>query len=125
MSSTVTPRCVSFPVEIEDQPSSVSSCQEKTTCNNFLISFICLFVYLAVVYQERESSLKIHYEDGFSLSITSEDQQSVVLWKYSFSQLKKSSDDGSKLLWLTFDDGDTKVSDFYKHDDMIWVYLGT
>lgn len=76
-----------------------------------------------MLYQERESLLKIHYEDGFSLSITSEDQQSVVLWKYSFSQLKKSSDDGSRLLWLTFDDGDTKVSDFYKHDDMIWVSI--
>ena len=56
--------------------------------------------------------MKIHFDEGFTLSSTNDNNEDVTLWHYSFSQLRKSSDDGVRLLWLTFSDDETRVGDF-------------
>lgn len=48
--------------------------------------------------------LKVHYEDGFTLTELpkSENDKPKVLWQYSYTQLRTSADDGNRLLWLDF-----------------------
>lgn len=48
--------------------------------------------------------LKIHYEDGFTLTELpkSEGETPKVFWQYPYTQLRTSADDGNHLLWLDF-----------------------
>lgn len=67
-----------------------------------------------VCHQQRDAILKVHYEDGFKMLYTDTDRREVILWQYSFSQLKRSSDEGN-ILRLYFFDDELKVS-LYSQD---------
>ena len=64
-----------------------------------------------VCYEQRDAMLKIHFEDGFMMTCADGDTKDVIIWQYPFSQLKKSSDDGS-VLRLSFTDNEVKVREF-------------
>ncbi|XP_071480494.1 beta-1-syntrophin-like [Diadema setosum] len=60
----------------------------------------------------RETRLRIHYENGFTLSVPTADgqmdssNQLNMLWSYPFEKLRYSSDDSKRLLWLDFGAGE-------------------
>ena len=92
-----------------------SHCKHAKYCNDKGITFesqILSIISAGCHYQRKECTLKIHFDEGFTLSSTNDNNEDVTLWHYSFSQLRKSSDDGIRLLWLTFSDDETRVGDF-------------
>eukprot|EP00057_Strongylocentrotus_purpuratus_P022781 XP_011677255.1 PREDICTED: beta-2-syntrophin [Strongylocentrotus purpuratus] len=60
----------------------------------------------------RETRLRIHFENGFTLSVPTADgqvdhtNQLNMLWSYPFEKLRYSSDDSKRLLWLDFGAGE-------------------
>lgn len=61
---------------------------------------------LAVTWQNEETRLTIHYENGFKLTDAKSgfdpNGKSHVMWSFPFDRLKMSADDGQRLLWLDF-----------------------
>lgn len=60
-------------------------------------------------WHSKEARLSIHWQDGFTLKalppgMLTQDAAEVV-WSHPFQQLRKSGDDGKKILWLDFGNG--------------------
>jgi len=60
-------------------------------------------VFTAAQWQGEAATLRIHYDDGFTLI---NNRDSGVIWQHPFSHLIKSSDDGLSKIWFVFNNGD-------------------
>ncbi|KAK0042923.1 beta-1-syntrophin [Biomphalaria pfeifferi] len=63
-------------------------------------------VSCSAVWKNKKAKLTVHYEDGFTLREDAEgaERPGEILWSYPFENLRMSSDDGHRLLWLDFAD---------------------
>ncbi|XP_064599104.1 beta-1-syntrophin-like [Liolophura sinensis] len=67
-----------------------------------------------VTWQGQEARLVLHYDTGFTLTISdkkSEDKRKApILWHFPYEKLRMSADDGHRLLWLDFgEDGEQEL----------------
>lgn len=54
---------------------------------------------------DQEARLTVHFENGFTLTdarVNEGNGRSQVLWYFPFEKLKRSADDGQRMLWLEF-----------------------
>lgn len=59
----------------------------------------------AVTWRDQEARLTVHFENGFTLTharVNEGNDRSQVLWYFPFEKLKRSADDGQRMLWLEF-----------------------
>lgn len=59
----------------------------------------------AVTWRDQDARLTIHYENGFTLTdarVNEGNGRAQVLWYFPFEKLKRSADDGQRMLWLEF-----------------------
>ena len=58
----------------------------------------------AVTWRDQDARLTVHYENGFTLTDARNEGngRSQVLWYFPFEKLKRSADDGQRMLWLEF-----------------------
>ena len=65
---------------------------------------MCLSAAPECSWKGEPCQLKVHYENGFTLTelpkLDSDKPQ--ILWSHSYTQLRTSADDGVQLLWLDF-----------------------
>ncbi|CAG5136230.1 unnamed protein product [Candidula unifasciata] len=61
-------------------------------------------VSCSVVWKNKKCKLTVHYDDGFTLREEQDGSEGEVLWAHPFENLRMSSDDGHRLLWLDFVD---------------------
>lgn len=80
-------------------------------------------VFSAVTWQGQEARLVLHYDTGFTLTISdkkSEDKRKApILWHFPYEKLRMSADDGHRLLWLDFGEDGEQVS----HSSDLFIYL--
>ena len=62
------------------------------------------FFSTAVTWRDQDARLTVHYENGFTLTDARNEGngRSQVLWYFPFEKLKRSADDGQRMLWLEF-----------------------
>ena len=74
---------------------------EKKQIGHFIIGF---FLSTAVTWRDQDARLTVHYENGFTLTDARNEGngRSQVLWYFPFEKLKRSADDGQRMLWLEF-----------------------
>lgn len=58
------------------------------------------------LFQNRPCQLIVHLDRGFSLVDSGLAAPAKIIWSYSFDQLKASADDGNRLLFLDFGEGE-------------------
>jgi len=69
-----------------------------------------------VQWQGQKCSLVIHYENGFTLLDSSDNNdlnKPNILWTHPFERLRMSADDGSRLVWLDFGEDGEQASEAY------------
>jgi hypothetical protein len=55
------------------------------------------------MWQNQKCRLTLHYENGFTLTSSGDNaSQLKIYWHYPYDQLRASSDDSNRLLWLDF-----------------------
>lgn len=59
-----------------------------------------------IYFQNRPCQLIVHLDRGFSLVDSGLAAPAKILWSYAFDQLKASADDGNRLLFLDFGEGE-------------------
>ena len=57
-------------------------------------------------WNRQETKLQVHYENGFTLVKDDELIKNPILWHYPFEKLRMTADDGHRLLWLDFGEGE-------------------
>ena len=58
-----------------------------------------------MTWRDQEARLTVHFENGFTLTharVNEGNDRSQVLWYFPFEKLKRSADDGQRMLWLEF-----------------------
>lgn len=65
------------------------------------------------MWKNKKCKLTVHYDDGFTLREEQEGSEGEILWAHPFENLRMSSDDGHRLLWLDFVDIGEQVSFFF------------
>lgn len=60
-------------------------------------------------WNRQETKLQVHYENGFTLVKDDELAKNPILWHYPFEKLRITADDGHRLLWLDFGDGEQEL----------------
>lgn len=64
-----------------------------------------LFSFKAVTWRDQDARLTVHFENGFTLTdarVNEGNGRAQVLWYFPFEKLKRSADDGQRMLWLEF-----------------------
>ena len=64
----------------------------------------------AVTWRDQEARLTVHFENGFTLTDARANDgngRAQVLWYFPFEKLKRSADDGQRMLWLEFGANET------------------
>lgn len=68
--------------------------------------FILPIDFADCLWKGQEARLCLNYEEGFQLvasnAASTDTTAQKVIWKYPFSRLRNSADDGNRLLWLDF-----------------------
>ena len=68
------------------------------------------FLITACTWQNQDCRLTLHYDNGFTLTSASVDDNSKkapILWHFPYEKLRMSADDSMRLLWLDFgEDGE-------------------
>ncbi|XP_014786662.1 beta-1-syntrophin [Octopus bimaculoides] len=66
-------------------------------------------VICAATWSRQETKLLIHYENGLTLLKDDELSQNHIFWQYPFEKLRMTADDGHRLLWLDFGEGEHEL----------------
>ncbi|CAE1332071.1 Beta-2-syntrophin,Alpha-1-syntrophin,Beta-1-syntrophin,Syntrophin-1 [Acanthosepion pharaonis] len=61
------------------------------------------------MWNRQETKLQVHYENGFTLVKDDELAKNSILWHYPFEKLRMTADDGHRLLWLDFGEGEQEL----------------